>query len=376
MFSHRLEWLTPSNKLAQLLAAKRRAGARVIDLTESNPTRAGIGLPPRQVLGALSSPDSMTYEPAAFGLDATRRSVAEFLNFDGDPILTASTSEAYSYLFKLLADPGDEVLVPQPSYPLFDYLAHLDGVNTRSYPLRYHEGWWLDTRTLESLVTERTRAVIVVNPNNPTGSYVKEEELGRLTDICSRHGLALISDEVFFPFRLSDGEPPPSTATVRNCLTFTLGGFSKLLGLPQMKLGWIQVSGPSELTRGAVERLELIADSYLSVSAPVQHAAGDWLRLQPIFQAAMMERLKSNLMMLRARLKPLYVEGGWYAVVPLNGERSEEDWAIYLLGEQNVLVQPGYFYDFPREAYAVVSLISKPDEFSRGVDVLARAVSA
>lgn len=240
MFSRRLEWLTPSNKLAQLVQEKRRQGAAVIDLTESNPTRAGIGVPSGELLRPLSSAATLSYEPAAFGLEAARRTIARFLNFDGDLILTASTSEAYSYLFKLLADPGDEVLTPQPSYPLFDYLAHLDSVNTRTYPLRYHEGWWLDTCSLESLINDRTRAVIVVNPNNPTGSYLKQEELDRITEICSRRSLALISDEVFFPFRLRDGNAPPTTAMVSNCLTFTLGGFSKLLGLPQMKLGSIR----------------------------------------------------------------------------------------------------------------------------------------
>lgn len=376
MFSRRLEWLTPSNKLAQLVQEKRRQGAAVIDLTESNPTRAGIGVPSGELLRPLSSAATLSYEPAAFGLEAARRTIARFLNFDGDLILTASTSEAYSYLFKLLADPGDEVLTPQPSYPLFDYLAHLDSVNTRTYPLRYHEGWWLDTCSLESLINDRTRAVIVVNPNNPTGSYLKQEELDRITEICSRRSLALISDEVFFPFRLRDGNTPPTTATVSNCLTFTLGGFSKLLGLPQMKLGWIQVSGPEELRRAAVDRLELIADSYLSVSAPVQHAAGAWLRLQPSFQGAMMTRLRTNLATLQARVRPLYVEGGWYAVVPLSRERSEEEWVLSLLDEHNVLVQPGYFYDFPREAYAVVSLICEPGDFSRGVGVLATVASS
>ncbi|MCC6587746.1 MAG: pyridoxal phosphate-dependent aminotransferase [Bryobacterales bacterium] len=376
MFSSRLHWLTPRNQLAQLLAAKREAGTDVIDLTESNPTRAGIGLPAEKVLSGLCSPASITYEPAAFGLESARRAVAGFLKFEGNLLLTASTSEAYSYLFKLLADPGDEVLAPQPSYPLFDYLAHLDSVNTRAYPLRYHEGWWLDTRTLKQQINDRTRAVIVVNPNNPTGSYLKQEELDRLTDLCAGHGLALISDEVFFPFLLKPGEPPPTTARVRNCLTFTLGGFSKLLGLPQMKLGWIQISGPAELASAAAARLELIADSYLSVSAPVQHAAGAWLGLQPLFQEAMMARLKQNLATLQERLEPLYVEGGWYAVVPLSRERTEEEWAISLLAEHNVLVQPGYFYDFPREAYAVVSLICEPREFRRGIEVLAKAASS
>lgn len=377
MFSTRLSWNAPPNAVSRLLEAKRAAGQSILDLTESNPVKAGIALTDDEILSPLRDARSLCYEPAPFGLEATRHAVAEHLGGPAERlVLTASTSEAYSYLFKLLADAGDNILVPQPSYPLFEYLAHLECLDIQPYPLRYHEGWWLDTRELARLITPRSRAIVVVNPNNPTGSYVKQEELDRLAHLCAAHQLALISDEVFFPYVLRPGLSPVSTAQVQDCLTFTLGGLSKLLGLPQMKLGWIQASGPELLVQPALARLELIADSYLSVSAPVQHAAVSWLRSQPAFRRSLIDRLTQNLLTLKQFAEPLLLEGGWYATIRLRSDRCEEDWTTYLLERYNVLIQPGYFYDFAEEAFAIVSLLTTPPQLAEGLARLSQGDGA
>ena len=268
-------------------------------------------------------------------------------------LLTSSSSEAYSLLFKLLCDPGDEVLVPGPSYPLFEFLAALDSVKVVQYPLHYHEGWWLDVEALRAAVSPRTRAIVTVHPNNPTGSFTKPKEMDSLAEM----GLPIISDEVFLDYGLKQSFA--SLASESRVPVFALGGFSKALGLPQMKLGWIIHNGSSEVR----SRLSLIADTYLSVGAPVQHAAAKWFALRPVFQKAMMERLRGNL----ARVpEALGVEGGWYAILRLPATRGEEEWGLDLL-EAGVLVQPGYFYDFENEPYAVVSLLTPADMFQEGV---------
>jgi hypothetical protein len=356
-FSRRLEWTQHPNAVTRLLEEKRRAGENILDLTESNPTRAGL-VHDAAILEPLRDVGALTYEPAPQGLLATREAVGRVQGVAPDRVLlTASTSEAYSYLFKLLCDPGDEVLVPRPSYPLFEFLAALEGVVVRHYPLRYHEGWWLDTEALRAAVTPRTRAVVVVHPNNPTGSYLKRIELDALAAL----GLPIISDEVFFDYSLADDPArAPSLAAETRVPAFALGGLSKSLGLPQMKLGWI-VHGGDAAIRG---RLELIADTYLSVSAPVQHAAVQWLERRPAFQQAAMARLRSNLALIPEALR---VEGGWCAILRLPATRSEEDWTLHLLRDAGVLVQPGYFYDFETEPYIVVSLLTATADFEEGV---------
>ena len=360
MFSSRLPWQAPRNELTKRLDRK---GLVSYDLTESNPTRAGIPYDRAAILGALSDPRSLEYEPCAAGLPVAREAVARYCSVAPDHVLlTASSSEAYSFLFKLLCDPGDEVLVPRPSYPLFEFLASLEGVAVKQYPLRYQEGWWIDAAALRGMIGPRTRAIVVVNPNNPTGSYLKREELSALESL----GLPIISDEVFADYAFQ-----PDSRRVTMSATFTLGGFSKLLGLPQMKLGWI-------VTRDAAarERLELIADTFLSVSAPVQHAAARWLELRSPFHAAMMSRLAENLAWLGRCCEPLHVEGGWYATLRLPRTRHEEEWAITFLEEDDVLVQPGYFYDFETEGYAVVSLLTRPEVFREGISRILRRIDA
>ncbi len=368
MFSSRLNWDVSPNPLARLLAEKRASGAPVLDLTESNPTRAGISYP-ANILDALRSGQSLRYEPSPRGLLTAREAVAAYYAERGREVcpdrilLTASTSEAYAYLFKLLADPGDEILTPRPSYPLFEYLAALESVKVRQYPLRYDGAWHLDFAELERAVSARTRAIVVVNPNNPTGSFVSAEEWDRLQKL----GIPILSDEVFSDYGFDRAAPPRSDD---RAVTFTMSGLSKIAGLPQMKLGWIVASGAE--ADQALERLEWIADTYLSVATPVQLAFPELLALSKDVQAQIRARTRANLDTLRAGsagspVNVLNVEGGWSAVLQVPRVRSEQEWALYLLGEQDVLVQPGYFFDFESEAFLVVSLLTPRAVFEEGI---------
>jgi aspartate/methionine/tyrosine aminotransferase len=293
-------------------------------------------------------------------------------------LLTASTSEAYAYLFKLLANAGDNVLAPRPSYPLFDYLANMESLEVRQYPLVYQGGWAIDLEGLGAAITERTRAVVVVHPNNPTGSFVKRAELDALAGLCRERSLALISDEVFSDYAFApDHNRAASLAGVTDCLAFSMSGLSKIAGLPQMKLGWIVVSGPTALRTEAFEKLEWIADTYLSVSTPVQCAAGALLEAGEQVQMQIRERCATHLSVAREALAGsaaniLAVEGGWYITVQVLRVRSEEEWSLELLAREDVLVQPGFFYDFPSEAYLVVSLLTAPGIFREGIARLRR----
>ena len=370
MFASRLPAQIEPSPLARLIARKREEG--LLDLTESNPTRAGIVYPEEAILAGFQDRRALVYDPESLGLPAARAFVADLHGVGADRVmLTASTSEAYSWLFKLLCDPGDEVLVPQPSYPLFELLAKLESVTVRHYPLRYHEGWFIDVDALRGAINERTRAIVVVNPNNPTGHFVKPEERVWLEELAARHGLALISDEVF-------ANPGHGASLIQNreALTFTLNGLSKMVGMPQMKLGWMVLSGPAEQQAAAYARLELIADTYLSVGTPVQYALPALLGARELVQGQIRERLEANLAWLRATLAGstaestaslLDVEGGWYAILRVPQTWSEEEWVRRLLEEQAVLVQPGYFYDFATEAYLVLSLLTPPSTFREGV---------
>ncbi len=327
---------------------------------------------------------ALTYDPQPAGLLSAREAVAEHYAERGaavepsDLILTASTSEGYALLFKLLCDPGDEVLTPRPSYPLFEHLAALEGVRVRQYTLRYDHGWHLDIEAREAEITPRTRAIAVVNPNNPTGSFLKRDELAALDRLCAAHGLALLSDEVFADYAFQPDERRAATAAgARDALTFVLSGLSKVAGLPQMKLGWIAVHGPDSLRRPALERLEWIADAYLSAGAPVQCGARELLRLGKQVRAAIAERTARNISAVRQRFsgdspfRVLECEGGWYAVIEAPRIRSEEEWTLELL-RHGTLVQPGYFFDFEREAFLIVSGLVPPDTFDEGISRIAR----
>ena len=348
------------NALTELLRAKRRDGEHILDLTESNPTHAGI-VYPAGFLASLASDAAARYEPEPFGLPAARETVGKEYGAPVDRVvMTASTSEAYSWLFKLLCDPGDNVLVPRPSYPLFDYLAALESVEVRHYGLFHDHGWFIDLHTLERAIDEKTRAIVLVNPNNPTGHFLRQHELGQL----AAFGLPIISDEVFRDYLLDPA--PDSVLTLQGLdetLTFTLNGLSKTVGLPQMKLAWMIANGPPDQVREALERLEMIADTYLSAGTPVQCALGSLLELRKPVQRQIGERLRSNLAYLReTALRTLEVEAGWYAVIA-----QEEGSELRLLRVHNVLVQPGYFYDFEKSGYLVVSLLTPPEIFRQGI---------
>ncbi len=345
MFSARLPWNTPPNALSRRADELR---GHYLDLTESNPTKVGLHYDAGRILSAFQHSEILTYSPEAAGLplalEATR---ADFM--------TASTSESYSWLFKLLCDPGDEVLAPRPSYPLFELLAGLEGVRVKQYPLRYAEGWFIDYEALRAEITPRTKAILVVHPNNPTGSFVSPAELDQLT-AC---GLPIISDEVFASYAL---EPNLLSTLGDNgrVLTFVLDGLSKSAGLPQMKAGWIRVSGP-----GAVEarhRLELIADTYLSISTPVQWALPELIAAG--VQTQILERVRTNRPQVPAALR---IDGGWCAILRMPATRSDEEWALHLLELERVLVQPGYFFDLEGGPYLVVSLLTEPSIFAEGI---------
>lgn len=377
MFSSRLHWDLRPNSLATLLRAKRDAGAVVLDLTESNPTSAAIHYPAEEILDALTGPRSLRYEPAPAGLASAREAVAfEYYERKVDPsriLLTASTSEAYSHLLKLLTGPGDELLVPRPSYPLFEFLAALESVRISHYPLIYDSGWSIDLDALAAAVTDRTRALVLVNPNNPTGSFVKKQELDEVVALCGDRGIAIVSDEVFSDYAFApDPRRVESLTGVDSVLTFCLSGLSKVAGLPQMKLGWIVIGGPAIERTQARERLELIADTYLSVAAPVQHALPRLLRAGVEIREQIRRRTRQNLDTMLARTadsanRVLHVEGGWYATVQAPRIRTAEEWALELLERSNVLAQPGYFYDFDQEALLVFSLLTPPEIFNEGI---------
>jgi alanine-synthesizing transaminase len=377
MFSSRLQWSLEPNPITRLLREKRDAGSAILDLTESNPTRAGIEYPSGEILAALADERSLRYDPDPAGIAEARAAVAEYYGGSVDPgriLLTASTSEAYSYLFKLLADAGDEILVPRPSYPLFEFLAALESVRVAQYPLAYHEGWGIDFEELRARIGYRTRAIVVVNPNNPTGSFLKTHEIDQLVELAARHDLALISDEVFADYAFGeDSSCVPSLTGVTGALTFSLSGLSKVAALPQMKLGWIVTSGPAELRASAFERLELIADTFLSVNTPVQHAAARLLALRGEIQRRILDRVSRNLDFLRERLRAnpawrmLDLEGGWYATLQAPRVRTEEEWVLDLLRDDDVLTQPGFFFDFASEAFLVVGLLTAPPVFEEGI---------
>lgn len=395
MFSSRVPGVLTPNRLTACLSALRAAGEAVLDLTESNPTRAGIDYP-SALLGPLADPAGLRYEPSPRGLLVARQAVAldalrHGIDLDPDHIvLTASTSEAYGFLFKLLCDPGDEVLVPRPSYPLFEHLSSLDGVRAVPYTLDYYGRWSIDVDSLTRAITPRTRAILVVSPNNPTGSCLSAAELDALAALCERHGLALIGDEVFAEYTLNDGGGSGRSAgadrtfvsvlSQGRALTFGLGGLSKSIGLPQVKLGWIGIGGPDALVGAALDRLDLIADTYLSVSTPVQLAAPLLIERGQGVRTQIQARLEANLRALERAVARapgctlLHPEAGWTAVLRVPATRAEEDLVLDLLEEDRVLIMPGYFYDFPREAYLVVSLLPDPAVFNEAVArVLTRA---
>jgi len=366
-FSRRTNWKPSTNRLT---LARQRRGSDALDLTESNPTRAGIDYPIEELSAIFARASRAPYTPDPLGLPSAREALAAHLACSADDlILTASTSEAYAFLFKLLCDPGDEIVTAIPSYPLLEHLSALELTSMRPFALEFHRRWEIDVARVREAMTPRTRAIVVVNPNNPTGSFVGAEEQEALT----RLRVPIISDEVFLEYPL---ENRGSSFVGEDVLTFTLGGLSKSAGLPHYKVGWIRVSGPDR--KEAISALELIADNFLSVATPIQVALPDVLQIAPRIRSAIAVRIRRNLDHLRSISVPsvrvLPVEGGWSAVVRVPSTESDEELALRLIETEGVIVHPGYFFDFPSDGYCVVSLLTPPATFDEGVRRLLRTI--
>lgn len=383
-FSERTGWSREENRISLALVELRKAGAAVLDLARSNPTECGFRYDEDGIRQAVSSSEILRYEPDPRGLTAAREAVCTYYAANGalvepdDLVLASGTSECYSFLFRLLCNARDEVLIPSPGYPLFDFLADLCDVKLVRFPLVYDHGWQIEFSALATAASERTRAMIVVHPNNPTGHYTSESEQAQLAKFCRTRGIALIADEVFLDFSLVGRRRSFASSET---LSFTLSGLSKICGLPQMKLAWIAIGGARAAKREALARLELIADAYLSVSTPVQLAAAALLETRTAFQEQATERIRANLRELDGQLSRqsvcsrLVCEGGWTAVLRVPALQSDEDLTIALLKERAVHVHPAHFYDFPKPGHIVVSLIVPEQEFAEGVQrVLAHFV--
>lgn len=386
MFSRRTAWSVTPNPLTEALEELRRSGRPVLDLTGTNPTQVGLPMPEAEIRAALADARALRYEPTSFGHAKARAAVATYHGRAVPPehiLLTASTSEAYALLFKLLGDPGDRVLVPVPSYPLFEYLAGLEGLETVPYPSLWEDdGWFLDFARLEEHLDDRTRALLVVSPNNPTGALLRHHEADRLLALCRQRGLALIADEVFADHVFTDDRSRVRTLAGRDeSLVFVLGGLSKTCLLPQLKAAWIVASGPADMLGEALARLEVVADTYLSVNTPVQLALPRLLALRDVIRPPLMARLARNRTTLEEALKgsaatPLPTDGGWSAAVRVPRHPNEEQRALRLLTRHGLRVHPGFFFDFPSEAFLVVSLLGPEDEFARGAAIIAADADA
>jgi alanine-synthesizing transaminase len=387
VFSRRVPDDRQPNRLTEALARARQAGG-LADLTVSNPTRVGIRYPP-DLLAGLGDPAALDYAPSPFGLRAAREAIAADYARRGIVIhpdrivLTASTSEAYSVLFKLLCEPaGSSVLTPAPSYPLFEHLTRLDGVDQRRYALEYHGAWGIDSGDLDAVWSSDTRAVLTVTPNNPTGAVLTSGDADELVSRCADRDAALIVDEVFCDYPLGAAFRDPAALSSSRCLVFRLGGLSKTIGLPQVKLGWLAVQGPDAAVAEALDRLELICDTYLSVSTPVQIAAPGLLSNGAVVRESILARVRGNYALLQNSLTPsggaavLPADGGWSAVIRVPAIRSEESLVLDLLTRDRVVVHPGYFFDFPHEAFVVVSLLPDSAIFARGLRAIEERIHA
>jgi alanine-synthesizing transaminase len=387
-YSERLSWCISSNSLARLVEEKRRAGVPLIDLTVSNPTETFRDYPHPAISRAYANIKDFTYRPDPFGQQDSRIAVARYYErrkipvSAGQILLTASTSEAYSVFFKVFCNPGDEVLAPVPSYPLVEYLASLESAQVVPYRLVYDGSWFIDFADLRRQISPRTRAVVVVNPNNPTGSFLKKSEAEILLELAQEHNLPILCDEVFMDYSLGDGADRVRTMIGYDSgLSFSLGGLSKAAGMPQMKLAWIVLNGPERDREAVLQRLELILDTYLSVGTPVQCALRELLDIGEGIQEQIRIRIAQNRKALNRLLenspaRPLQTEGGWSSIIELPRTLSEEEWITRLVEEQGVIAQPGYFFDMASEAYVAVSLITPGDEFAEGIRRLGEFASS
>lgn len=386
MFSKRLNIEYEANELSLLYNLKKKHGEKILDLTSSNPTKLNFKYDAKHIIKHFIDDRSLVYEPDPKGMQSAREEVSRYYSKIGkeisveDLFLVPSTSEAYSYLFKLLLDAEDEVLMPQPSYPLFEYLTKLDLGNVVYYPLvyDYRDGWVPDFTLLEKKISPKTKAIVIINPNNPTGSYLRENDYKVFNDLSEKYNLALIVDEVFSDYEIEAGDN--RLKTVAGCssnLTFVLNGFSKMLALPQMKFGWILIQGEKRLKDEAVQRLEVIADTYLSVATPIQFAAQRLFETREKIQAEIKGRISCNYNLLKMKfllnpdIKVMTCEGGWNAI--LNYENMlvpEDEFVLNLLDKKNVLIHPGYYYDFFTEGYAVISLLTETNVLEKAIELI------
>lgn len=376
-FAHRTDWSLSTNCLTAVLNQLKKKNVPILDLTCSNPTQSGIIYPEDDILKPFNNKDNLVYQPTARGSLKTRQAIADdhqqkgFFIFPEQIFLTSSTSEAYNYLFRLLCEPHEHVLLPKPSYPLFQFLCDLNDLSTSFYFLRYANSWRIDVDDVKTKIRDDTKAIVLVNPNNPTGSYVQREELDSLIDFCRNRSIAIICDEVFWDYNFSD-KKRLSLLNQKELLTFCLSGLSKTFGLPQMKLSWIVINGPEKDVQSALARLEVIADTFLSVNTPVQNALPMWLTAKFNIQMEILKRIRGNHSYLSKIISKdnncqlLNVEGGWYAILKIPNTMSEEDWTVMFLKEDHVYVHPGFFFDFETEAYVILSLLPPESEFQEG----------
>jgi alanine-synthesizing transaminase len=378
-WSRRLPWEHPTNRLTRAVEERKARGLPILDLTETNPTRVGIPYPEEELAEILRRGAGPVYEPHPRGALAAREALAAFLSCSPDDlILTASTSESYSFLFKLFGDPGEEVLTTAPSYPLLDSLAALEGLELSHVHLAPGRRFALDVERVELSLTPRTRLLALIHPGNPTGAFLSTAEQAAVSELCASRGLPLISDEVFADYPLDEGPRGSPTAAVSGgALSFSLGGLSKSAGLPSWKLGWIRVGGPAGLRRRAAKALEMVADSYLSVGTPVQRALPGVLELAPRIRSAILDRIRNNLAMLREVMDARLLEpaGGWSAVLRFGLPQPDEELALEVLDRTGVLVHPGYFFDFATDDFLVLSLLPEPARFAEAVRLLAAATA-
>jgi alanine-synthesizing transaminase len=384
MFSQRTNWKLSRNRFTQISEGLRASGTKLLDLSVSNPTECGFHYDTHAILSAFQNLNALMYDPQPKGLLSARKEVAGYylqdhrVRLDPESIfLTTSTSEAYSYVFRLLCNFQDEILVPKPSYPLFDFLADLQDVVLIPYSLEYAHGWLLDFHSIVRALSPRTRAILLVHPNNPTGSYLCDEEVRRLYEICRERELALIVDEVFLDYSFHGSSPKTFTAN-HDALTFTLSGLSKIAALPQMKVAWVATTGPTSLVTAALNRLEVIADTYLSLNAPTQWAFPTLFEQRRFLQPQLLRRIRENhdnlqrMIASQSACELLDASGGWYAVLRVPARRTDEDLVIDLLQKHHVVVYPGHFYDFPNDGFLVASLIAPAEVFQEGISRLVR----
>jgi alanine-synthesizing transaminase len=381
MFTERTNWNSKSNRVAQKAAALRSSGRKLLDLTQSNPTRCGFRYLDSHMLDPLMRADALVHHPSPKGLTEPREAIAAYYRsqgFEVDPFhicIVAGTSDAYSYLFRMLLEPGESLLVPSPSYPLLDFIARLNDVTLKSYPLHYDDRWWVDIDAIRETADDRTRAIVIINPNNPTGSFVSKGEMRDIVAFARERQIALIVDEVFFDYQLCD-ETPHSAVMIDSALTFTLNGISKTLGLPQMKLSWVVVGGPADLVATASERLDIIADTYLSASTPIQLALKGWLDHKDDIQSEILGRVRENRSTLQSfdACTTLNIAGGWSAIVRVPSLTGAEDFVLQLMEKDGVLVDPGSFYGFASDNYIVLSLLPASDVFREAAALMDRRI--